>query len=409
MPILRYIDQNNEFAEREVSEAYYHFIMSHPFLTTYSIENQDNAFKRNNEKQQKEEQMEEQTENKIKTLKKKCSICGKTVKKIVSKDMDYMPQNFGMKEYYKNGKTHYICKDCEQNFKITGDYFARGYGYAGSTSPRRTSADKYSTPTYGIEIEVAGNIKNIRKIANLISPTFECTIGYDTSVEGAQFELSYAPGTYYWYLYESKLKPVLQLLQKDEWVNKTSTTTGMHIHVGTRKKYEVVKALYKEECYEPVVFWHLIRILGEREYNQYCSPNIGSNHHYAISLSRKWHTLEFRIFRTTFDFDTVMNRMKFLRQIIDNTTEDGIEWSNFRQDSKDWFMKLINKSRLSKDIKENIVWLLETPLKERTKEHNTEAEIEAIRKNAEEFIETQRRYEDDEEYYEEEEQEEEVW
>lgn len=401
MPILRYIDENGEIAEREVSESYYNFVQTHPFMLNLAQTAEYEV-----QRKQKEEQMEEQTENKIKTLKKKCSICGKTVKKIVSKDTDYAPQNFGMKEYYKNGKIHNICKDCEQNFKITGDYYARGYGYAGSTSPRRTSADRNSTPTYGVEIEVAGNIKNIRKIANLISPTFECTIGYDTSVEGAQFELSYAPGTYYWYLYESKLKPVLQLLQKDEWVNKNSTTTGMHIHVGmnAEKKMKVAKALYKESLYEPITFWHLIRMLGERDFNQYCSPHVGGNHHFAISLSRKWHTLEFRIFRTTFDFDTVMNRMKFIRQIIDNTTENGIEWCNFRQDSKDWFMKLMNKSRMAKEIKANIIWMFETPLQARIEEHNTEAEVQRIDEMAGDFVEHQQNYE-----YDDDDEEEEVW
>lgn len=411
MPTLRYIDPiTNALIEREVSEEYYQYTQTHPFtmnlLHGQPAENEIEIIK-------KEEQMEEQTENKIKTLKKRCSVCGNTIKKIVSKDIDYLPQNFGMKEYQKNGKIHYICKDCEQNFKLTGDYFIRGYGYAGSTVPRRTSADKHSTPTYGVEIEVAGNIKSIKKIADLISPTHECTIGYDTSVEGAQFELSYAPGTYYWYLYESKFKPVLQLLQKDEWVNKNSTTTGMHIHVGmnTEKKMMVAKALYKESLYEPITFWHLIRMLGERDFNQYCSPHIGGNHHYAISLSRKWNTLEFRIFRTTFDFDTVMNRMKFIRQIIDNSTEMGVEWHNIRQDSKDWFMKLINKSRMSKEIKANIVWMFETPLEQRLEEHNTEAEIQRINGMAEDFVEHQRNYE---QYYDEdeehnEEHEEEVW
>lgn len=316
---------------------------------------------------QKEEKMEEkeQQENKIKTIKKRCEICGKTVKRIVTKEMDELPTYFDMIEYTKDGKTYSICKNCEDRYHITKDYFARGYGYAGTTRPRRTSADKFSTPTYGVEIEVAGNIKNIGKIGNLVYQNYECTIGYDTSVEGAQFEFSYAPGTYYWYLHESKLRAVCQLLQKDNWVNKNSTTTGMHIHVGTIDRPKILKALYQEQLYNESAFWTLIRLFGEREFNQYCTARIGSNHHNAISASRKWGTIEFRIFRTTFDFEMIMNRIKFIRQIIDNSTEDGVDWANFSESSKQWFTKLINKSRLPKEAKEAVVYLMETPLETR--------------------------------------------
>ena len=178
-------------------------------------------------------------EEKIKIIKRKCDICGKTIRR-VARPEDGQNDVFIGVPYKKNGLDYTICRECENKYKVTDGFNNRGYGYRGNTYPKRTKLDKASTPTYGVELEVAGNIKNIDKISKLAQN--EVTIGYDSSVDGAMYELSYCPGTYYWYLYESNLRGVCALLSKDIWVDKESTTAGMHIHVGTINKKHLLES-----------------------------------------------------------------------------------------------------------------------------------------------------------------------
>jgi hypothetical protein len=281
--------------------------------------------------------------NKDYAIKKyKCSICGKTVKKICNLEADgadYYPTDV----FYKMPSTgDLICKECESQYRLLNNYSYRGYGYKYDTYPRKTRLDKNDTPTFGVELEVAGNIKNIDKIKKITSGYYECSIGYDTSVEGAQFELSYSPGTYYWYLYESNLRNVCKLLQKDEWT-KNSETIGTHIHLGNINPKKFYAKLILAETLD-INFWDMMRAIGRRDFNQYCEPDFGEGHHSAISYSRKWRTVEFRFFAGTYDADTIFMRMKFIRQIFNNITDEGLDWSKFDKKVKDWMKQQIELS-----------------------------------------------------------------
>lgn len=283
-----------------------------------------------------------------KILKTKCSVCGKSFKKVVSKAVDYDTANFVSDSFHTgNGP---ICKNCERQYRILNNYSSRGYGYKYSTCPKRTVMDKESTPTFGIEIEVAGNIQNIDKIDKIANKNYamdpECSIGYDSSLSGAQFELSYAPGTFYWYMYESNFKNICKLLEKDKWAG-TDATTGMHIHIGTIQTGDVYVNLQKASSTDNM-FWKILKVLGEREYNRYCMPVWQRNHHDCINRSSRWHTLEFRMFTSTFDYQKILNRMKFLRQMIDNFSYDGtIMWWNFKEPIKLWFLGLLDHTEVN--------------------------------------------------------------
>lgn len=284
-----------------------------------------------------------------KILKTKCSICGRSYKKVVMKDVNCDTTNFVVDSF--DNETGPICKCCERQYRIMSNYSNRGYGYKYSTSPRRTAMDRESTPTFGIEIEVAGNIKNIEKIDKVTNLTIsysqpECSIGYDSSLSGAQFELSYAPGTYYWYVYESNFKNMCKLLSKDKWAQ-TDTTTGMHIHIGTIQTGDVYVNLQRAAMGDNM-FWTILKVLGEREYNRYCMPVWQRQHHDCINRSCRWHTIEFRMFTSTFDYNKILNRMKFLRQMIDNFGSQGlIEWWKFKEQTKIWFLDLLEHSQLN--------------------------------------------------------------
>jgi len=289
-----------------------------------------------------------------KILKTKCSICGKSHKKIVTKDINKDTSNFVFSEEQTP-----ICKGCERTYRILGGYHNRGYGYKFIVNPKRTALDKESTPTFGIEIEVAGNIKNIEKIDKLTNSSItnnpECSIGYDSSLSGAQFELSYSPGTFYWYMYESNFKNVCKMLEKDKWA-RTDETTGMHIHIGTIQTGDIYVQLQKASNADNM-FWTILKILGEREYNRYCMPVWQRQHHDCINRSTRWRTLEFRMFTSTFDYNKILNRMKFLRQIIENFSYDGkIMWWNFKESTKEWFLNLLDECKLnvSEEEKEKI-------------------------------------------------------
>lgn len=289
-------------------------------------------------------------DKRYKLNKQKCSICGKTIKKILTKSKE-----FNSYDFIKTEQGDVICKDCERKYHIISDHQYRGYGYKYSTEPRFTAMDRQSTLTFGVEIEVAGNIKNIQKIDSIAG--IECSIGYDTSVEGAMFELSYAPGTYYWYLYESKLQAICSLLQKDPWT-KDSDTIGTHIHVGNIDARLVRGYLQIEEEQNPL-FWEIIRIIAERHLNEYCSPRFSKSHHDAISYSR-WGTLEFRFFKGTYDFNKIMNRMKFLKQLVENASADGINWKSFKKETKNW---MIEVAKNNKNLSEDHVKMVEKILK----------------------------------------------
>ena len=281
--------------------------------------------------------------NKDYSIKKyKCSICGKTVKKIYNLEADgadYYPTDV----FYKMSSTgDLICKDCESQYRLLNNYYYRGYGYKYDTYPRKTRLDKNDTPTFGVELEVAGNIKNIDKIKKITSGYYECSIGYDTSVEGAQFELSYSPGTYYWYLYESNLRNVCKLIKKDEWT-KDSETIGTHIHLGNIDAKKFYAKLILAETLD-VYFWDMMEAIGRRHFNEFCVDNFDNGHHSAISYSRKWRTVEFRFFGGTYDADTIFMRMKFIRQIFNNITEEGLNWSKFDKKVKEWMKEQIKAS-----------------------------------------------------------------
>lgn len=289
----------------------------------------------------------------------KCSICGKTTRTVMDKNLpkDEYPTN----KYYRMTSTgDLVCKACEREYHVINNFSYRGYGYKYSVEPRFTDMDKRSsTPTFGIEIEIAGNIKNIEKIKLLTEKTQECSIGYDTSVEGAMFEFSYAPGTYYWYLHESHLRNVCKLIEKDPW-SKTSDTIGNHIHFGNidvRKFYaNLITAANVDD-----MFWKVIRVIAEREFNNFCYNDFRVDHHDAISYSRRWRTVEFRFFAGTYSAEKILARMRFLRQIYNNITEEeGIQWHKFSQESIDWFKTLLAKNRkFSKEEKEKILQIFE--------------------------------------------------
>ena len=282
-----------------------------------------------------------------KILKTKCSICGKSYKKVTTKDRTQDTTNFITESF--GSDIGPVCKTCERKYRLLGSFHSRGYGYKWSTSPSRTAMDKESTPTFGIEIEVAGNIKSIEKIDKISNDVYmqqECSIGYDSSLSGAQFELSYAPGTFYWYMYESKFKNVCKLLEKDPMA-KTDETTGMHIHIGTIQTGDVYVQLQKAASTDNM-FWTIMKIIGEREFNRYCMPVWQRQHHDCINRSGRWRTLEFRMFTSTFDYNKILNRMKFLRQMIENFSYAGpIMWHNFKEPTKEWFMSLLETTNLN--------------------------------------------------------------
>lgn len=281
--------------------------------------------------------------NKDYTIKKyKCAICGKTVKKVQNKEADG-ENNYPTEVFYKMSSTgDLICKDCESQYRLLDNYSYRGYGYKYDTYQRKTRLDKNDTPTFGVELEVAGNIKNIDKIKKITSGYYECSIGYDTSVEGAQFELSYCPGTYYWYLYESNFRNVCKLIQKDEWTI-DSETIGTHIHLGNIDAKKFYAKLILAETLD-INFWDMMKAIGRRDFNQYCEPNFDNGHHSAISYSRKWRTVEFRFFGGTYDADTIFMRMKFIRQILNNIEDDGLHWNKFDKKVKEWMKEQIQLS-----------------------------------------------------------------
>lgn len=296
---------------------------------------------------------------KYEVRKHKCSICGKTTRTVMEKNLpkDFYPTS----KYFRMSSTgDLVCKACEREYHVIDNFAFRGYGYKYSTEPKFTDMDKRSsTPTFGIEIEVAGNIKNIEKIRLLTEKTEECSIGYDTSVEGAMFEFSYAPGTYYWYLHESHLRNVCKLIEKDPW-SKASDTIGNHIHFGnidTRKFYKnLITAANVDD-----MFWKVMRVIAEREFNRFCYNDFRVDHHDAISFSRRWRTVEFRLFAGTYSAEKILARMRFIRQIYNNITEEnGIEWHKFNQESITWFKTLLAKNRkFSKEEKEKILQIFE--------------------------------------------------
>lgn len=289
----------------------------------------------------------------------KCSICGKTTKTVMPKYAD--KSEYPTSKYYRMETTgELICRACENEYHILGNYNYRGYGYKYSTEPFFTKMDKISsTPTFGVEIEVAGNIKNIEKIKLLTEKTRECSIGYDTSVAGAMFEFSYAPGTYYWYLHESHLSNVCKLLQKDPWVTQ-SETIGNHIHIGNIRAKEFYADLI-DAANADKNFWKVIRVIAEREFNRYCTAEFTFNHHDAISYSTRWRTVEFRFFAGTYSAEKILARMKFIRQMLNNCRgERGIQWHEFSQETKNWFKTLLAKNRkFSKEEKEELLQMFE--------------------------------------------------
>jgi len=340
-----------------------------------------------------------------KILKTRCSICGKSYKKVTTKDRTEDTTNFVVESF--GSDIGPVCKTCERKYRVIGSFHNRGYGYKWSTAPSRTAMDKESTPTFGIEIEVAGNIKSIEKIDKISNDVYmqqECSIGYDSSLSGAQFELSYAPGTFYWYMYESKFKNVCKLLEKDPMA-KTDETTGMHIHIGTIQTGDVYVQLQKAASTDNM-FWTIIKIIGERDFNRYCMPIWQRQHHDCINRSERWRTLEFRMFASTFDYNKILNRMKFLRQMIENFSYTGpIMWHNFKEPTKEWFMSLLETTKLdiSEEEKQKIRLLFS---------EEGHAEAMPINKDAEFWMsEAEHQYMEDEQYsdddYEEDEEEEE--
>jgi hypothetical protein len=313
-----------------------------------------------------------------------CAICGKTTKTVMLKAAP--ESDYPLNKFYKMRSTgDLICKACESEYHVLDNYSYRGYGYKFSTEPRFTTMDKRSsTPTFGFEIEVAGNIKNIEKIRLLTEKTQECSIGYDTSVEGAMFEFSYAPGTFYWYLHESHLSNVCKLLQKDPWVI-DSTTIGNHIHIGNIDVGNFYKDLITSANVDDM-FWKVMRVIAEREFNRYCATEFRLDHHDAISYNTRWRTVEFRMFAGTYSAEKILARMRFIRQIYNNISEEeGIKWHTFSPESINWFKTLLAKNRkFSKEEKEKILQIFETETEktEASYQHDPSGDIRNRFRNA---------------------------
>jgi hypothetical protein len=110
------------------------------------------------------------------------------------------------------------------------------------------------------------------------------------------------------------------------------------------------------------MFWKVMRVIAEREFNRFCTSEFTLNHHDAISFSTRWRTVEFRMFAGTYSAEKILARMRFIRQIYNNITEEeGIQWHKFSQESVSWFKTLLAKNRkFSKEEKERILKIFET-------------------------------------------------
>ena len=65
----------------------------------------------------------------------------------------------------------------------------------------------------------------------------------------------------------------------------------------------------------------------------------------------------------TYDFETIMQRIKFIRQIIDNSEDDGIAWYKFKDETKEFILSELRKKRgMTTEQKEKIKIIFEKPI-----------------------------------------------
>lgn len=252
-----------------------------------------------------------------------CPICNKTYHSDTAKT----PKE--IEGIYKTRvKEEYICQECEDKYHLQHDYAKRGTKYTGSLEI--LGDNSLGQCSVGIELEVGGSIRNIKRVYELLEQSQEGNAAYDASLNGSKFELIFRPMTQDYLEYQSIIHEVVDILKNDPWTEIPPYTEQAQVSVAAlqfhiqnpnipaRAVFERVKKL--STSIEAYPFKQIMEAVGRRKLGFYTRFDYSQKrahkleqadyHHTAISYSIPWDTIEFRFFKTSYDWDYIVKCMK---------------------------------------------------------------------------------------------------
>lgn len=209
-----------------------------------------------------------------------------------------------------------VCRDCYANYNLSDKFYGhRHYGYAGPVSRYTTPIDKPNTVILGLEMEFEGDFYAWKELQDAHKGYLH--YGYDSSVVG-QNELSWDCGSYSWWKYIAPLKEVCETLKKGG--GRAGDSAGIHIHASIpdmrmRDLAHKINVACRSGKWNALMKAVSLRNNAER-FERYANLRVEETEHHA-GISHNGHgTVEFRIFNSSVDHQTILRMLKFVKETV---------------------------------------------------------------------------------------------
>jgi len=218
---------------------------------------------------------------------------------------------FHQDDEYEDG----YCESCADSDESPGNSPIHRYHF----KPRLHFRGKQGVRKMGFELEVEGNRDEARYILDQWSDGEKLFwLENDASINSG-FELITHPATLEVHKNDSPWKEVTEYMLKNKFKSHDTTTCGLHIHVSKAQLTPMDQVKIGLFCGFNAT--HL-SILGRREYNHYCykkeivkgelkAAQFSKTRYDAVNFSNR-HTIEFRFFKGTLKYETIIASLEFV-------------------------------------------------------------------------------------------------
>lgn len=291
----------------------------------------------------------------------RCHICGE-YRRYPRTIEDCRGQNIDICEWcYENNEDIHQCQQCGDYYYdpdgVLGDcchahsYYApsgRIHSYGYKPVPEFYPCAKEDTVYMGVELEVDGIFGKSRSQRKAVGAVYESMgnhvyLKHDGSLDSDGFEIVSHPCTMEYHLGElsEKWKATMQSCIDNGFYSHDAKTCGLHVHVSLRPLEKKDPGIVGKLLYIVDRYWDNIVNFSRRTQSQLstyaqrysCKAPVnrttsitektkakGSrNRFFAINLQNE-HTIEFRVFRGTVNYETFAATLQFIQVLLDKLT-----------------------------------------------------------------------------------------
>lgn len=257
--------------------------------------------------------------------------------------------------------TDCVCYECRSPKFIRSYFYKPSPCFYDHELP--VSIEKSGKIFIGVELEIGGG--TLSDIEKFLSKNFANQFFYfksDVSIPKYGFEIVSHPATIEGHFNLLPWKEIFEDLKQLQ-INKTENC-GIHFHINRDffNEEEIAVADFLINY-----FSSFFSIIGEREFNRYCSASIKrtadwgrsrlSQHHHSVNLTNR-NTIEFRFFKSTNNIENLFLKLDFINKFC-----NFIKNKKTKEFIIDEYEANENKIKKEEEIKKELLSVFETEIK----------------------------------------------